>query len=45
MRYLVRIVHHTIVDEKNPFLIYAVEVHSSFSKRIVLKQFQHFVSL
>jgi len=36
---------HTIVDEKNPFVLYALEIKSEFSRYIVLKQFQNFIKL
>ena len=32
-----------MIDEKNPFILYAVEIKSNFSKYAVLKQFSDFV--
>eukprot|EP00347_Sterkiella_histriomuscorum_P009893 403339469 len=43
--YFLRIIKHTIVDEKNPFILYAVEIESEFSRYVVLKQFSDFVRL
>lgn len=31
----VQIKRHAIIDEKAPFILYAVEVHSPYSKRII----------
>ena len=36
---------HTIVDEKNPFVLFAVELESEFSRYVAKKQFQNFVNL
>jgi len=36
---------HTVVDEKSPFVLYALEIQSQFSKFIMLKQFQSFIKL
>lgn len=33
---------HTIVDESSPFPLYAIEVHSSFSKQVISKQIENF---
>ena len=33
--YRVQIKRHAIIDEKAPFILYAVEVHSPYSKRII----------
>mmetsp|Transcript_18059 Transcript_18059/g.13108 ORF Transcript_18059/g.13108 Transcript_18059/m.13108 type:complete len:133 (-) Transcript_18059:443-841(-) len=44
-RYELKIEKHTVVDEKDPFVLYAVEIQSEFSKFIMLKQFQNFVKL
>ena len=35
--YSVKINKHTMIDEKNPFILYAIEVKSNFSKYVVLK--------
>ena len=43
--YKVGIRYHTMVDEKDPFELYAVEVHSPFSKRILKRQTQQFKDL
>jgi len=40
--YKVVIRYHAVVDEKHPFELYALEVHSPFSRRIVRKQTFHF---
>ena len=42
MGFKVEIKRHAIIDEKAPFLLYAVEVHSPFSKKIVFKRYNHF---
>lgn len=41
--YTIRIEKHTVVDEKKPFVLYALQLQSEFSKYIVLKQFHNFV--
>lgn len=43
--YNLKISKHTIIDEKNPFLLYAIEIKSNYSKYVVLKQFKNFVRL
>lgn len=35
--YNISIAKHTVIDEKNPFILYAVEIKSNFSKYAVLK--------
>ena len=37
--YYIRIEKHTIIDEKSPFVLFALEIQSEYSKFIVLKQF------
>ncbi len=36
---------HTVIDEKKPFVLYALELQSNFSKFVVLKQFASFTIL
>jgi len=43
--YSLKIRKHTVIDEKNPFILYAIEIESEFSKYIVLKQFDNFIKL
>ena len=43
--YNVKIENHTIIDEKNPFVLYAIEIQSEYSKYITLKQFTNFIKL
>ena len=43
--YKVQIRYHTLVDEKYPFVLYGVEVHSPYSKAIVTKRYNHFAIL
>ena len=45
MKSTVKIEKHTIVDEKKPFVLFALEIQSDYSKFIVLKQLQSFKSL
>ena len=33
---------HAVIDEKSPFILYAVEVHSPYSKRVIQKRYNHF---
>ena len=40
-----RIAKHTIVDQKSPFVLYAIELQSNFSKCIVKKKFDNFIQL
>lgn len=42
-RYSIKIDKHTIVDEKDPFVLFALELQSDFSKFVVLKKFTNFV--
>ena len=35
--YVLKIEKHTIVDEKSPFVLYALEVQSEYSKFVMLK--------
>jgi len=35
--YQILIKNHAIIDEQDPFVLYAIEVHSSFSRRILKK--------
>ena len=44
-KYSIKIDKHTIVDEKKPFVLFALEIQSDFSKYVVLKQFSNFVKL
>jgi hypothetical protein len=43
--YQVRIDRHAIVDEKNPFVLYAVEVFSPYSKTVLKKRYNNFAIL
>ncbi|CDW83611.1 UNKNOWN [Stylonychia lemnae] len=43
--YSLMIRKHTVIDEKDPFILYAIEIESEFSKYIVLKQFKNFIKL
>jgi hypothetical protein len=44
-KYSIKIDKHTIVDEKKPFVLFALEIQSEYSKFIVLKQYCNFVKL
>jgi hypothetical protein len=43
--YSIHIDKHTVIDEKKPFVLYALELQSNYSKYIILKQFISFVRL
>jgi hypothetical protein len=39
----VKIARHAIIDERSPFVLYAIELRSNFSRYIIKKQFENFV--
>lgn len=39
----VKIARHAIIDERSPFVLYAIEIKSNFSRYIIKKQFENFV--
>lgn len=43
--YWAQLRYHTIVDEKSPFVLYALEMHSPYSKNIATKRYNHFATL
>ena len=43
--YWAQLRYHTIVDEQSPFVLYALEVHSPYSKNIATKRYNHFATL
>lgn len=36
---------HTLVDEKNPFVLYSISVMTMFSKSVIVKRYSSFVEL
>jgi hypothetical protein len=43
--YWAQLRYHTLVDEQAPFVLYALEVHSPYSKNIATKLYNHFATL
>jgi len=41
----VQIKHHTVVDEKNPFIVFVLELRSKFSRHKCIKKFDSFQAL
>ena len=43
--YWAQLRYHTLVDERAPFVLYALEVHSPYSNNIATKRYNHFATL
>ena len=41
----VQIKHHAVVDEKNPFVVFVLELRSKFSRHRCIKKFDSFQAL
>lgn len=39
----VKIARHAIIDERSPFVLFAIELKSNFSRYIIKKKFENFV--